>query len=101
MNAWEKFKVRALQMAQREFSEPEAQEFLRELLGLKEEESPRGFARILDLFKGAQLGADKKSLAIEVTLQPTDHTLTDDEIDAVAKKIVAEVTRATGGTLRA
>ena len=55
---------------------------------------------VFDLFASEALGADKKSLAIEVTLQPTERTLTDEEIEAVAKKIVAEVTRVTGGTLR-
>lgn len=61
LNAWEKFKVRAHLMAEREVPDAEAEAFLRELLGLKEAEAPRGFARILDLFKGAQLGSDKKS----------------------------------------
>ena len=42
----------------------------------------------------------KKSLAIAVTLQPTTHTLTDAEIEAVAAKIVAQVGKATGGVLR-
>jgi phenylalanyl-tRNA synthetase beta chain len=35
-----------------------------------------------------------------VTLQPRDKTLTDQEIDAVATKIVAEVATKTGGSLR-
>jgi phenylalanyl-tRNA synthetase beta chain len=35
-----------------------------------------------------------------VTLQPRDRTLTDEEIEAVAAKIVAEVTKRTGGALR-
>jgi phenylalanyl-tRNA synthetase beta chain len=39
-------------------------------------------------------------MAIEVTLQPTERTMTEQEIDAVATKIVAEVEKATGGTLR-
>jgi phenylalanyl-tRNA synthetase beta chain len=43
----------------------------------------------------------KKSIAIAVTLQPRDKTMTDEEIDAVAKKIVAEVGKRTGGVLRA
>ena len=42
----------------------------------------------------------KKSDAIAVTLQPREKTMTDEEIDAVGKKIVAEVTKRTGGTLR-
>ena len=48
----------------------------------------------------AALGAGKKSLAIEVTLQPRDKTMTDEEIDGVAAKIVAGVEKATGGVLR-
>jgi phenylalanyl-tRNA synthetase beta chain len=36
-----------------------------------------------------------------VRLQPRDATLTEQEIDAVAAKIVAAVAKATGGTLRA
>ena len=42
----------------------------------------------------------KKSLAISVRLQPRDKTLTDAEIEATAQKIVAAVTKATGGALR-
>ena len=55
---------------------------------------------VFDLFEGASLGPGKKSLALEVTLQPTDKTLTDDEIEAVAAKVVADVKKATGGTIR-
>ena len=55
---------------------------------------------IFDLFEGASLGEGKKSLAISVTLQAPDRTLTDAEIEAVAVKIVASVTKATGATLR-
>ncbi len=53
-----------------------------------------------DVFTGQGGPDDKKSLAIEVTLQPRDKTLTDAEIDAVAEKVVAAVTKATGGALR-
>jgi phenylalanyl-tRNA synthetase beta chain len=41
-----------------------------------------------------------KSLAVTVRLQPKDVTLKDADIEAVAEKIVAKVTKATGGTLR-
>jgi phenylalanyl-tRNA synthetase beta chain len=44
--------------------------------------------------------AGRKSLAIEVTLQPREKTLTDAEIEAVAERIVAAVKKATGGALR-
>jgi phenylalanyl-tRNA synthetase beta chain len=56
--------------------------------------------RVFDVFSGQGVPAGKKSLAIEVTLQPKEKTLTDAEIEAVAAKIVAAVTKATGGALR-
>jgi phenylalanyl-tRNA synthetase beta chain len=33
-------------------------------------------------------------------LQPTEKTLTDEEIDAVAAKVIAAVGKATGGAIR-
>ena len=42
----------------------------------------------------------KKSLAIEVVFQPRERTLTDAEIEAAASKVVAAVTKPTGGSLR-
>jgi phenylalanyl-tRNA synthetase beta chain len=42
----------------------------------------------------------KRSLAIEVTLQPREKTLTDEEIEAVSAKIVSAVHKATGAVLR-
>ena len=39
-------------------------------------------------------------LAVQVTLQPRDKTLTDEEIEAVASRIIAAVGKATGGTIR-
>lgn len=54
-------------------------------------------AVVFDVFK---LDGTKKSYAIEVTLQPRDKTLTDEEIEAVSQKIIAAVQKATGGTLR-
>jgi len=55
---------------------------------------------VFDVYEGKGIDAGKKSIAIAVTLQPREKTLTDQEIDAVAAKIVAEVTKKTGGTLR-
>jgi phenylalanyl-tRNA synthetase beta chain len=55
---------------------------------------------VFDVFTGQGVPDDKKSLAVEVTLQPREKTLTDAEIDAVAEKVVAAVKRATGGALR-
>ncbi|MBR0755785.1 phenylalanine--tRNA ligase subunit beta [Bradyrhizobium jicamae] len=55
---------------------------------------------LFDVYEGKGIDPDKKSIAIAVTIQPREKTLTDQEIDAVAAKIVAEVTKKTGGTLR-
>jgi phenylalanyl-tRNA synthetase beta chain len=56
---------------------------------------------VFDVFAdGALSDAGKKSLAIEVTLQPASETLTDKDIEAVADKIVAAVKKATGGEIR-
>lgn len=52
---------------------------------------------VFDIYK---LDGGKTSLAIEVTLQPKDKTLTEPEIEAVTAKIVQAVNKATGGTLR-
>ncbi|WP_027244704.1 phenylalanine--tRNA ligase subunit beta [Leisingera daeponensis] len=56
--------------------------------------------RVFDEFIGGSLGEGKKSLAITVRLQPSDQTLKEKDIEAVSEKIIAKVTKATGGTLR-
>lgn len=60
-----------------------------------------GEVRVFDVFTGASLGENAKSVAIEVTLNPLERTLTDEDLDAATQKIVAAVAKATGGTLRA
>jgi phenylalanyl-tRNA synthetase beta chain len=57
-------------------------------------------ADVFDLYEGKGIADGKISVAVAVTLQPQDKTLTDAEIDAVAEKIVASVSKATGATLR-
>ncbi len=54
-----------------------------------------------DVYEGKGIDDGKKSIAIAVTIQPREKTLTDQEIEAVAAQIVTEVTKKTGGTLRA
>jgi hypothetical protein len=56
---------------------------------------------VFDIFEGASVGEGKKSVAIEVLIQPTDKTLTDEDFDALTKKIVGNVEKSTGGALRA
>ena len=55
---------------------------------------------VFDVYEGAGIEAGKKSVAIAVTIQPLEKTMTDQEIDALAAKIVAEVGKRQGGVLR-
>ncbi|MEX0758420.1 MAG: phenylalanine--tRNA ligase subunit beta, partial [Tistlia sp.] len=55
---------------------------------------------LFDDYRGKGLPEGKKSLALAVTLQPREKTLTEPDLEAVSAKIVAAVEKATGGTLR-
>ena len=55
---------------------------------------------VFDVYEGKGIEPGKKSIAIAVTIQPGEKTMTDAEIDTLSGKIVAEVTKRTGGTLR-
>ncbi len=56
--------------------------------------------RLFDVYEGAGLPSGKKSLAITIVLQPQERTLTDFEIEAFSRRVVAQIEKATGGTLR-
>jgi phenylalanyl-tRNA synthetase beta chain len=55
---------------------------------------------VFDVYEGSGIAPGKKSIAIAVTIQPRDKTMTDAEIEVLAAKIVAEVGKRTGGVLR-
>ncbi len=55
---------------------------------------------VFDVYEGAGIETGKKSIAIAVTIQPRDKTMTEQEIDALSAKLVAEVAKRTGGVLR-
>ncbi len=55
---------------------------------------------LFDIYQGQGVPEGQKSIAIEVTLQPRERTLTEDDIEAVSARIVAQVQKATGATLR-
>ncbi|MCZ4291039.1 phenylalanine--tRNA ligase subunit beta [Hoeflea alexandrii] len=55
---------------------------------------------VFDLFAGPSLGEGKKSVAIEITIQPRDRTLTDEDLDKLAKSVIANVEKSSGGVLR-
>ncbi len=56
---------------------------------------------VFDIYEGPGIDPGKKSIAIAVTIQPRERTMTDEEIEALAAKIVGEVGKRTGGVLRA
>lgn len=56
---------------------------------------------IFDIYIGKGVEPGKKSVALAVTLQPVEKTLTEEEINAVSAKIIEAVKAQTGGTLRA
>ena len=57
--------------------------------------------KLFDVYRGKQLGEGKKSVAYSVSLRAADHTLTDEEADKTAKKILTLLERELGITLRA
>ncbi|HME29250.1 MAG TPA: phenylalanine--tRNA ligase subunit beta, partial [Pseudolabrys sp.] len=57
--------------------------------------------KVFDVYEGKGIETGKKSIAIAVTIQPREKTMTDAEIEALSGRIVAEVTKRTGGVLRA
>ena len=54
---------------------------------------------VFDLYEGENLG-DKKSIAIQLTIQPAEKTMTDEEIESVCRRVVGAVAAATGAVLR-
>ena len=55
---------------------------------------------VFDIFEGASLGEGKKSVALEVSIQPVERTLTDEDLEALSAKIVENVGKSAGGVLR-
>ena len=55
---------------------------------------------VFDVYEGKGIEPGKKSVAIAVTIQPHEKTMTDAEIDALANRIVTEVAKRTGAVLR-
>jgi phenylalanyl-tRNA synthetase beta chain len=55
---------------------------------------------VFDVYQGKGVAEGRKSLAIQVRLQPRERTLTDAEIEAIGQRIVGAVSKATGAVLR-
>jgi phenylalanyl-tRNA synthetase beta chain len=57
-------------------------------------------ARVFDVYQGAGVPDGRKSVAIEVLVQPREKTLTDAEIEALCARIVTAAEKAVGAKLR-
>jgi phenylalanyl-tRNA synthetase beta chain len=57
-------------------------------------------ARVFDVYAGSGVPEGKTSVAVEVVIQPRDATLSDAEIEALSRKLVAAAEKATGAALR-
>ena len=55
---------------------------------------------LFDVYEGDKLPADKKSIAIQVTISPTEKTMTDKDIEILSTQIINMVKKNTGAELR-
>jgi phenylalanyl-tRNA synthetase beta chain len=56
--------------------------------------------KLFDIYRGANLGEGKKSLAFSLELRADDHTLTDADTEPVITKVLAALEKECGATLR-
>ncbi|MDC0247883.1 phenylalanine--tRNA ligase subunit beta [Pelagibacteraceae bacterium] len=56
--------------------------------------------KIFDIYQGENISIGKKSIAFNVTFEPKDKTLSEDDIEQISKKIISTVQNNTGATLR-
>lgn len=56
--------------------------------------------KLFDIYEGTQVGEDKKSVAYSLTFRSADRTLTDDDVNPVVEKILAELESKLGAQLR-
>ena len=56
--------------------------------------------RVFHVYRGAQIGEGRKSLALALTFQAPDRTLSDDDVAPVRDKVVAALAERVGGELR-
>jgi phenylalanyl-tRNA synthetase beta chain len=56
--------------------------------------------KLFDIFRGGQIGSEKKSLAYRLTYQAPDRTLTDGEVAQVRNKIIKRLDQVLGAKLR-
>ena len=57
-------------------------------------------AEVFDVYRGAQVGEGRASLAVRLEFRAPDRTLTDEEVAQRREKIVAALAEQVGGELR-
>ena len=55
---------------------------------------------ILDVYKGEKIPQNMKSVAIKVTIQPIQETLTDSELEGISANIINSIKKKLSGSLR-
>ena len=56
--------------------------------------------RLFDVYRGTQIGAERKSLAYNLTYQAADHTLSDKEVQQLRARIIRRLEQELGARLR-
>ena len=56
--------------------------------------------RLFDVYEGEKCPEGKKSIALEVVIQPKEKTLTEEEIDSVSRRIIGIAGKVVGAELR-
>ena len=56
--------------------------------------------KVFDVFQGENIPKDKKSIALNVTIQSSEKTLTDEDLDKINQLIISTVETKTGAKIR-
>jgi len=56
--------------------------------------------KVFDVYEGKNIPEDKKSIALNITIQSSEKTLTDDDLDKISKLIISAVESKTGAKIR-
>ena len=56
--------------------------------------------KLFDIYEGAQIGEDKKSMAFTVLFTPKDEAFTGESVDGFVKKILKQMNKKFGAELR-
>jgi len=69
-------------------------------ISLKTERSLLKEVSVFDVYQGDKLPADKKSYALSFVLQDEEKTLNDKQIDAIMQKLILNLEKEVGATVR-